>query len=55
MSSVVNRTLSGNRRGVFLVERMKQLFDDQEVKYKKGKHSENDLFLKKTIRMDSRI
>jgi hypothetical protein len=46
MSSVVNRTLSGNRSCVFLVERIKQLFNNQEVKYKNGRHSGNDFFLK---------
>ena len=53
MSSVVDRTLSGDRSCVFLVERIKQLFNDQQVKYKNGKHSGNDFFFK--FRIDSRI
>jgi hypothetical protein len=44
MGSVVNRTLSGNRSCVLLVERIKQPFNDQEVKYKNGKHLGNDVF-----------
>lgn len=45
--SVVNRTLLGNRSCVLLVVRIKQIFNDQEVKYKNGKHSGNDFFFLK--------
>jgi hypothetical protein len=47
MRLVMNRSLSGNRSCVFLVE-----INDHEVKYKRGKHSGNTLL---KFRMDSGI
>ena len=53
MSSVVHRALLGNRSCVFFVERITQLFNDQEVKYKNGEHPGNNFLFK--FRMDSKI